>query len=329
MKLTGKECKTFINKFTKLINGINKYNVESILLFQLYEDENGFEPVIESKPIEVDIFEYLKTIYSDNEIVNRSLTYMDMKKIKKKIDKLYYSPVLFASFNPIPLITITPDDLSKSPTSMILPSKFSVNSNYSNSYFVVTDLFKEFVKEKTITAIDDEMRFYDEDDCVYDTSAFIYKNEINKNFETKMVEETSPKHFFPIIIDEEDDSFINRTIRNLLSKLNIALINREMKDVLVTDSEIGIVSTEEAINELDEQIKTGQPFHLYDDSKTKSVLAFNEFFKINPKEVLFINKTRDVMIDNQKQTITYAGLVAKNKDMVIYLFYKYFDYKGE
>ena len=107
IKYEGKECKTFINKLVKLINGINKYNVESVLLVQIFKSENKFELVIESKPMEIDVFEYLKTIYSDNEIINRSLKYMDMDKIKKKIDKLYYSPVIFASMTPIPFMKLT------------------------------------------------------------------------------------------------------------------------------------------------------------------------------------------------------------------------------
>ena len=212
------------------------------------------------------------------------------------------------------------------PTNLILPSKLSYNIQYSNSYFVVSDLFKDFVKDKTISAIDDEMRLYDEDGLVYDTSAFIYKNEINKNFETKMVEETSPKHFLPMSLDEEDDTYINRTIRYLLSRLNIAIINREMKDIMVTDPNIGIISEKENLEELDENIKMGQPFNLLDDTKTKSVLAFNEFFKINPKEVLFVTKSKDVVIEGEKQKVINAGIVLKTKDIVLYLFYKYFDY---
>lgn len=109
MRYEGKECKTFINKFVKMINGVNKYNVESILLVQMYNDGDKFEPIIESKPMELDIFEYLKTIYSDNDIINRSLTYIDMSKIKKKIDKLYYSPIIFSSQSSIPFIKLTPD----------------------------------------------------------------------------------------------------------------------------------------------------------------------------------------------------------------------------
>ena len=37
---------------------VNKYNVESILLIQIFKSENSFEPVIESKPMDVDVFEY-------------------------------------------------------------------------------------------------------------------------------------------------------------------------------------------------------------------------------------------------------------------------------
>lgn len=322
--ISGKECKTFINKFIKMINGVNKYNVESILLVQMYSDEKGFEPVIESKPMELDIFEYLKTIYSDNEIVNRSLTYMDMSKIKKKIDKLYYAPIIFSSQTSIPFIKLTVDDISNHPK-MILPSNYSNNINYSNSYFIVTDLFKNFIKdhEKEISAIDSEFHIYDNDNYQYDTSAFIYKNEINENFESKIVESTSPKRFLPLFIDEENESkFINDEIKELLIKLNIAVVNRELKDIMILEPEIGLVSTEEALNEMNENIKFGQPFYLKDDSGLKSILTFNEFFKINPKEVLFI--TKDFNENNSK--ITYAGLALKTKDFVLYLFYKYFDY---
>lgn len=322
MRYEGKECKTFINKFIKMINGVNKYNVESILLVQMYNDGEKFEPIIESKPMELDIFEYLKTIYSDNDIINRSLTYIDISKIKKKIDKLYYSPIIFSSQSSIPFIKLTPEDLINHPK-MILPSKYSGHAEYSNSYFIVTDLFKNFIKDHEIEAIDDNFQIYDKDGCRYDTSAFIYKNEINKNFETVVVEETSPKQFLPLFIDEENEHrFISNEIKELLIKLNISIVNREMKEMMVLEPDIGLVSTEEALNEMNENIKNGQPFYLKDDTGFKRILTFNEFFKINPKEVLFVTKE----YNNQNSRITYAGLALKTKDFVLYLFYKYFDY---
>ena len=36
MKYEGKECKTFINKLVKLINGINKYNFWMVLTANLH-----------------------------------------------------------------------------------------------------------------------------------------------------------------------------------------------------------------------------------------------------------------------------------------------------
>ena len=252
IKYEGKECKTFINKLVKLINGINKYNVESVLLVQIFKSENKFEPVIESKPMEIDVFEYLKTIYSDNEIINRSLKYMDMDKIKKKVDKLYYSPVIFASMTPIPFMKLTTEDLENK--DLILPSKYSNNTEYSRSYFIVTDLFKNFIKEREISAVDENLKFYDTDGLVYDTSAFIYLNEINKNFETKLVEETSPKQFLPIFINEEENVFINKNIKDLLVKLNIAVINRQMNDIMIIDKDVSVIDDEVTLNEVDKKI---------------------------------------------------------------------------
>ena len=321
MKYEGKECKTFINKLVKLINGINKYNVESVLLVQIFKSESKFEPVIESKPMEIDVFEYLKTIYSDNEIINRSLTYMDMDKIKKKVDKLYYSPVIFASMSSIPFMKITPSDLENK--DLILPSKYSNNTEYSNSYFIVTDLLKNFVKEHDICAVDENLRFYDKDNLVYDTSAFIYLNEINKNFEIKLVDETSPKHFLPIYIEEEDNRFISSSIKDLLIKLNVAMINREINDFMVMDRNIGIISSNEELSELDKNISLGQPFNLKDEKTMNEILTFPEFFKMNFKEVLFTKKE----VEDYKNIIVYSGLALKTKDFILYIFYKYFKCK--
>jgi hypothetical protein len=326
IKYEGKECKSFVNKIVKLINGVNKYNVESILLIQIFKSENSFEPVIESKPMDVDVFEYLKTIYSDNEIINRSLTYMDMDKIKKKIDKLYYSPVIFASMTPIPFMKLTPEDLENK--DLILPSKYSNNTEYSKSYFIVTDLFKNFIKEHDITAVDENLKFYDNDGLVYDTYAFIYLNEINKNFETKMVEETSPKQFLPIFIGEEDDAFINKHVKELLVKLNIAAINRQMNDIMIIDKNVGVIDDEETLDEVDKRITEGQPFILKDKNEFNEILTFPEFFKINPKEILFTSKECTTIIDGQKSLVNYAGIALKTKDFIIYLFYKFFNYNN-
>ena len=326
IKYEGKECKTFINKLVKLINGINKYNVESVLLVQIFKSENKFEPVIESKPMEIDVFEYLKTIYSDNEIINRSLTYMDMNKIKKKVDKLYYSPVIFASLTPIPFMKLTTEDLENK--DLILPSKYSNNTEYSRSYFIVTDLFKNFIKENDISAIDENLKFYDTDGLVYDTSAFIYLNEINKNFETKLVEETSPKQFLPIFINEEENVFINKNIKDLLVKLNIATINRQMNDIMIIDKDVNVIDDEVTLNEVDKKISEGQPFILKDKNEFNSVLTFPEFFKINPKEILFTKNEIVTNVDGQKSLVNYAGIVLKSKDFIIYLFYKYFNYNN-
>ena len=276
--------------------------------------------------MEIDVFEYLKTIYSDNEIINRSLTYMDMNKIKKKVDKLYYSPVIFASLTPIPFMKLTTEDLENK--DLILPSKYSNNTEYSRSYFIVTDLFKNFIKEHEISAIDENLKFYDTDGLVYDTSAFIYLNEINKNFETKLVEETSPKQFLPIFINEEENVFINKNIKDLLVKLNIATINRQMNDIMIIDKDVNVIDDEVTLNEVDKKISEGQPFILKDKNEFNSVLTFPEFFKINPKEILFTKNEIVTNVDGQKSLVNYAGIVLKSKDFIIYLFYKYFNYNN-
>jgi len=324
IKYEGKECKSFINKMMKMINGINKYNVESILLIQVYKNFDKFEPVVLSKPMDVDIFEYMKTIYSDNEIYNRSLEFMDMSKIKKKIDKLYYSPVIFSSLTPISFVKLTPEDLAKE--NMILPAKYSANAEYSDSYFIVTDLFKNFLKEREIYAVDEFMRFYDTDNCIYDTSAFVYKNEINKTFETKFVEETSPKHFLPMFLDEEDNVFINSKIKELLIKLNFATINRDMKEVMIIDKDVGVVSSDLSLAKLSESLGESGIFNIKDDSGFKQILTFAEFFKVNHKEVLFSKIDSEIIIDGERSPITYAGLSLRTKDFILYIFYKYFNY---
>ena len=161
-----------------------------------------------------------------------------------------------------------------------------------------------------------------------DTSAFIYLNEINKNFETKMVEETSPKQFLPIFIGEEDDAFINKHVKELLVKLNVAVINRQMNDIMIIDKNVGVIDDEETLDEVDKRITEGQPFILKDKNEFNEILTFPEFFKINPKEILFTSKECTTVIDGQKSLVNYAGIALKTKDFIIYLFYKFFNYNN-
>ena len=210
----------------------------------------------------------------------------------------------------------------------------------SNSYFILNDLWnKDFNLFSEILKYCKMYRIYVYTD---DYAKKIYFKQYDKYFEDYSIEDWTNKLDRSKEIIIRPITFENKYVlfnyEDSTTKLGIEYRDKYGFDYgeyrLTTDYYFNIDTTELFKNtKLKTSIMaTDNIFswtNLYDNSKTKSVLAFNEFFKINPKEVLFINKTRDVMIDNQKQTITYAGLVVKNKDMIIYLFYKYFDYKGE
>lgn len=326
MKLEGKDCKKFLTKITKMINSINKYNVDSVLLMQIYRNDIKFEPVFMSKPLDIDIFEYLKTIYSDNEIVDRNLKYMDMNKIKKKIDRLYYSPLIFTSVTPIPFMNIDQEDISKD-VSNILPMKFSRDSNYSDSYFVITDLLKDFISSKTITAVDDDFRFYDEEKAVYDTSDFIFENHINKTFVDDFIKGISPEHFFPYKNGKTGLQFINKEIQEVLFRLNSSIINIYNERLMVVNRDVGMIENKESIEEILEKTKTEGSFELR-DYKDTTMNVYSEFIKFKPTRILFnsLDSTFKVSKDTTVP-VRYCGICLQTNDYCMYLFYKIFKYE--
>lgn len=328
MIITGKDCKRFIDRFVKNINSINKYNVEPILLFQVYSDSKSFQPVFMSKPMNVNIFNYLKEIYSDNIVYTRSLKYLPYEKIKVKNNDIFYTPIIFSSFEPIPFMKITVEDLNKS--EYLLPSKYNSNTSFSRSYFIVTELFKDFIKDKIIYGISDQFEIYEDENTKYDTSAFLYENDVNKNIENEFIQSTSPKNFFPLLLNEKFDkkSYIENTIKDMLVDLNSSIINYNLKDIFAFKEDIYIVS--EGDIEYDKimlNVKNEGTFEVKNDKKGFKLLTFSEFFKVKSKTIMFSKKMVKDTINNVD--IIYAGICFKSKDSVIYVFYKYIDQELE
>ncbi|MGL4950043.1 MAG: hypothetical protein ACRC5M_06645 [Anaeroplasmataceae bacterium] len=317
MKYEGKDCKKFITKMVKLINSFNKYNVESILLMQIFVNNKtgDFEPVIMSRPINVNVFEYVKRIYADDEVYSRSIEFINMESISKKIDKLHYSPVIFGSLSPISFMKMNMDDIRSSET--LLPSSYSIDAKYSDSYFIVTDLFKKFIKERPVCAIDNEFRFYSDLDTMYDTSEFLYPNKVSDTFKIDFIEDTSPVHFLPIDSNDKKENFINKHVREILIKLNNSVINLEIKEAFSFRKDIGLIEKDsKELVTVDENIKKGIEFHLKNDYN--SIVTYPELFKIKPKEIVFTSKEVGSNI--------YAGIGLITSGCILYIVYKYFKY---
>lgn len=316
-----KECKKFLNKIIKLINGINKYNIDPIVLMQIYKIDNTFEPVFIYKPINIDIYQYLNTIYSDNESYKRNIDYFDEYKKKKILkhekDNMYYSPIMIATLTDIPLFMI--DDTNLNDINIILPNKYNNLSTYSNTYFVVTELFKDFVNNKEIYSIDEEFNFYDKDGFKYDTSGFLYLNEINKEFKTDFVVNNSPKNILPI---SKNCNYFDEEIKHLIINLNSRVINESINDVLVNNPNVAVYDDKDEYfkNKLIELKENGEVL-LSNNTNTLNIKCYEEFLKINVKKFYFSK------VDKTENGINFniVGNCLKTNDFLLYVFYKYID----
>ena len=328
MVLEGKDCKNFITKLVKLANTMNKYNIESILLIQFCILENTIEPILINKPISQDYFEYLETAFDDNPIYSRIIKYgIDKSKIKIKKNNTQYTPIVIATNNAFEMVKIKPESVFS------IEKELSSNFGYfTETYFFIPDLFKDFISIETINSISiDERGFqaFDSDKYKYDTSSFMIPNKISDfRMNNKSISENSPKIIFPSSEDDKNNYFSNE-IKYLFNKLNLNLINIETKSIFPLEGDVGKVSEGDiGIDIFLKNIKSEGVFWLKNASETLKMLTFDEFFKTKFKYFLFCKKETILKVDDSVNSIpiVYAGLILRNKDNIIYLFYKYFKY---
>ena len=333
MKLEGKACKTFINRLIKLCSLINRYNVDPVSLVQFYITEKEVEPVLINKPKDVDCFEYLQEIYTDSPVYSRIIKYLDKSKIRKKKDPTQYAPIVIACNKPITFLDIDEKDLFDN--KYLLPFKYNKFGVYTDVYFIIGDLLKDFIGGKIVSAIEiDEfdIKIFDENNCVYDTTNFLIPNRINETLITKFIKENSPKSIFPIKLSEEKDKiYFTNEIKEILINLNTSLLNSEVKDVVSFNKDVGTLNDEDIeLEKILKSLKLNGTFYIENKAKTIKILTFDEFFKGMIKEILFMKKeTITQLIDGTSVPIVHAGLLLKFKENLIYVFYKYFKYDGD
>lgn len=332
MILDSNETKKFIKNIIKLVNQINRYNVESVLLIQFCVTEKNIVPIIINKPKDIDPFEYLSEVYIGDSNYSRIVKYIDRDKIKKKRDATQYSPILIGSLDTVSILDIEEKDLFD--TKYILPFKYNKYNKFTNIYFLITDLFKFFIstREKEIDKIEVneyEVKFYDKEKSVFDISNFLLKVKLNESV-THFIKSNSPESVFPIKINCNND-FFSEDIKNILINLNTSIINNEAKDVLVFNKDILHLTDEDIeFKELLENLKNNGTFYAENKDKTIKILTFDEFFKGNPKELYFMKKeSKSLLSDGTTVPIVNVGLVLKYKENLIYIFYKYFKYDEE
>lgn len=323
IKLVGKECDKLINKIIKMINGINKYNIESAIIMQIITIDDKIEPIFISKPMNVDIYEYMKKIFSDNDVYNMNLNHIRYFKekgiLKHRKDASYYSPIIFSILSDYPLYKLEKEDILLDPSYMC----YNGNIEISNTYFIIPEIFKDFVSKYKIYGIDNEFNLYENEYTRYDTSSFLFEIKINDKFKIDFVKHNSPERVLPFNIEgKNNDVFINSIIKDIFVKLNSAISNKDFYELLDKSFDIGFYKdTDEEYIEFREKLKILGTISFKNKTNTINNLFFNEFFKINPKILLFLNKT----IEKEKIKEIYSGILLKTKDYSLYIFYKYFD----
>lgn len=240
---------------------------------------------------------------------------MDMSQIKVKKDEMLYEPIIITSFNPVLMIKKNTIPISGE---LIIPED-SLDIQYSNSYFLVIDLFKNFIKEHTVHKVNVNMEFFDDQDCKYDTSAFLYANDSAMQLKDSLIKETSPIKFLPVDFTEEDP-FMKTAIKQLLVYLNIATIQYDFKELVPMNKVIFISEKEKIQTIIDEAERAGT---YYIDVMGEEVPVYGDFFPMQKYEFFGLSVCTWCGVEG-KSTFSYAGLVMKTKDYYQYYFYKYY-----
>jgi hypothetical protein len=306
MKITleNKECKSFINKLIKIINGIKVFNIDSIAMIQVIICNNmKMDIVFEIKPFKIDIFTFFKNYYIDNELYKEGLNEIDKEKIKIKRDYTENSPIIFSNINK----TIDYCD--------------NINNIWSNSYFIVLDYFKEFLDKKEIGKVSSELEFYDNNGNKYDTNGFIYENNVRQEWNNPIIKANSPEKYLPINKDEEycdeNDEFLPIIVKNILLKLNLICVEKENNSIRWEQQfSSNIIDDPDNIDE--ELVRKGEAIYTVNGEKIK---IFKEFIKSKSKYII-LDTNIEKLGDN---IIRYVGLGIVNKENVIYIIYRYLE----
>jgi hypothetical protein len=300
MVYVGKDCKKFIDRVIKLFNCLIRYNIEPIVLLQIAKTFNSFEPIILYKPIKQNIFDFIHSVYINDEIykeLTRELSKNPLIKTKKDISTV--SPIIFGSFNHLNLV------------------ENSDCTIFSESYFIVVDLFKDFVKKHEIGQITTDLEFYDNFNCMYDTSYFIYKNKVDKNFENEAIKAMNPIKYFPMSNNYDSKSdYCPKIQKDMLFRLN-------MSHIYIPSSDNGVKMVEYSNKEeisviLDEIDNNGY----YIVEKLNNTKIYADFIHFKPDNILITYELETKEYLNM--VINNVGMKLKSKDFILYVFYKYF-----
>lgn len=331
MKLEGKECKVFISKIIKQMNSILRYNTESVLMCQIQNENDKMDIIFVTKsmPISFDIFNYMKEVYVENEVYTKAVKHISRSLIKHKKDSSSYGPMIISTENPISLINIEENDLVEK--KFVFPVKYNKFANFSDSFFIIPDLFKSFNDNHIISGIDDDFHLYDENNCRYDTSGFLFPIKEISERAKDFIKKYSPNRFFPISVNKdfnEEKDFINNEIKEMIIKLNSAVCNYEYKE-MIFDKDVVILSSDETEYDIFiNKLKENGVSYLENKLTGEKTLIFDEFFKGKNKTIFSTSCRRKELLSDgiTNVPVVHAGLVFKNKDLITYLFYKYFEY---
>jgi hypothetical protein len=277
--LKDKDCKKYITKLEKLLNALIRYNIEQIHLMQIIiskkDDKFIIDPVIMCIPSKINMFDFLKIITKENLLNN--------DKIKTSRDINTYSPIIFGS---------------------LYNTSFNSDENsYSQTYFIVIDLFKVFIKNNTISMIDDEFNMYDENGDKYNTTGFLYKNDfILDEYISKKV---NPKYILPI------KSKLNERYEQEL------IPNKYLDMILISSKKIPENKVDNTL--LDVILKTIKEKTKYSLNINGNIIdIFPDVIKIKPEEMY-------ITIFPNTNSIKEICLQFTSKDYTMYILYKYYE----
>ena len=260
IELTDKSLKRFIDKLTKLINSISKYNVETIWLMQLVYDreKKDIYPIIFCKDNKLDIFHFLKTKIDDEEF-RSNVNFLSRAKNKVQKDPTLFSPTIIGTFK---------------------PEHLYMTNDVSDTFFIVGETFKDFTKAKKINRIDEDMNFYDENENLMSTKHFIYKNDISSESLIKSIDRISPKR----IINDNVSTFkyLGNPQYSVFNEL-LTIINKD-NIYKIEGHEIKVIK--EILDLENTAIVRGR--QIGDISISAKAELFIDFYRINPLYMYFV-----------------------------------------
>jgi hypothetical protein len=285
--LEEKESKAFVTRLTKMLNGILKFNVDTIWFVQFAIHDDILNPIFICRQLQISVFDYLKLAFYKDKELNKNIEDMYIKYSDKK-EVFVTSPTLIAS-----MYLHRYDD-----------------SNITNTYFVIGEELKEFLKNNKVTKITCDyykgIEFYNGDER-YNIRKFIYPNDN----EGDLFDKISPKKILPLQNTQTLNDFFGHSVCiKIFEQLNSYIFKA-----------VQPYKSEDFTKEIKDNGFGYIPLTSDPDYKIKVYYDFWKFPKSFFYSVLGVLKIEDIIYN-------FCGIsIIKNNEFNIDLIYKYLEDK--